>query len=52
MTAQVAPHIRFGELVTVLLRAVAILAPLSAAQYAWITLRKVQTQSETAELES
>jgi hypothetical protein len=30
----------------VLLRAVAFTAPLSAAQYAWITLRKVQTQSE------
>ena len=30
-----------------LLKTVAVVAPLSAAQYAWITLRKVQTQGET-----
>jgi hypothetical protein len=29
-----------------LFKAVAVVAPLSAAQYAWITLRKVQTQGE------
>jgi cardiolipin synthase len=48
MTAEVAPHIRFGGLLTVLLRTVAVLAPLSAAQYAWITLRKVQAQSDAS----
>lgn len=30
-----------------LLRAIAVLAPLSAAQYAWITLRKLQAQGDT-----
>jgi cardiolipin synthase len=52
MTAQVAPHLRLDGWLVALLKTVAVLAPLSAAQYAWITLRKVQTQSETAESES
>jgi cardiolipin synthase len=30
-----------------LLRAIAVLAPLSAAQYAWITLRKLQAQGDS-----
>jgi cardiolipin synthase len=47
MTLQVVhPHMAFRETIVVLLRAVALVAPLSAAQYAWITLRKVQAQSE------
>ncbi|HEY5381988.1 MAG TPA: CDP-alcohol phosphatidyltransferase family protein [Acidobacteriaceae bacterium] len=48
MTAQVAPHIRLGGLLVALLKTVAVLAPLSAAQYAWITLRKVQAQSDAS----
>jgi cardiolipin synthase (CMP-forming) len=46
MTAEVAPHLPLGEAILWLLRTVALLAPLSAAQYAWITLRKLQTQGE------
>ena len=44
MTVQVAPHAGLGEAMFLLLRLVAVLAPLSAAQYAWTTLRKVQAQ--------
>jgi cardiolipin synthase len=46
MTAKVAPGWNLGPLTVWLLKTVAIVAPLSAAQYAWITLRKVQTQGE------
>ncbi len=46
MTAKVVPGWNLGLLTIWLLRAVAVVAPLSAAQYAWITLRKVQTQGE------
>lgn len=47
MTAQVIhPHAALRISIILLLRTVAVVAPLSAAQYAWITLRKVQTQSE------
>jgi cardiolipin synthase len=46
MTAKVIPAWKFGPPTLWLLRTVAVLAPLSAAQYAWITLRKLQTQSE------
>jgi cardiolipin synthase len=47
MTAEVVhPHMDLRETTMVLLRAVALIAPLSAAQYAWITLRKVQAQSD------
>jgi cardiolipin synthase len=49
MTAQVMPHAAVHELVRVLLRSVAVVAPLSAAQYAWSTLRKVQAQGDTAD---
>jgi cardiolipin synthase len=46
MTVQVVhPHLALRETITGLLRAVALVAPLSAAQYAWITLRKVQGES-------
>ena len=31
-----------------LLRAIAILAPISAAQYAWLVLRRVQNQGNAA----
>ena len=48
MTAQVAPHPGFGEATSILLRVVAVLAPLSAAQYAYLTLRKVQAQGDNA----
>lgn len=44
MTAQVGAHAELREVKLWLLRLVAVLAPLSAAQYAWITLRKVQAQ--------
>lgn len=51
MTCQVVPHhglvaARYGLLV-----AVAWLAPLSAAQYAWITLRKIQSQPADRNIE-
>jgi cardiolipin synthase len=47
MTAQVIhPHATLRMLIILLLRTVAVVAPLSAAQYAWITLRKVQAQGE------
>jgi cardiolipin synthase len=44
MTAQVFSGTHLHETKYVLLRVVALLAPLSAAQYAWITMRRVQTQ--------
>ena len=46
MTAKVMPAWNLSALTIWLLKAVAVVAPLSAAQYAWITLRKVQTQGE------
>jgi cardiolipin synthase len=46
MTAKVVPAWNLGFVTVWLLKAVAVVAPLSAAQYAWITLRKVQTQGE------
>lgn len=50
MTAEVIhPHAGLHESIAFLLRAVAVIAPLSAAQYAWITLRKVQAQGEVAQ---
>lgn len=42
MTVQVLPGAGLQETKVVLLRAIAWLAPLSAAQYAWIVLRRVQ----------
>ncbi len=44
MTVQLAPHAGLVPTKHHLLQLVAILAPLSAAQYAWTTLRKVQAQ--------
>ena len=40
------PYIR--EVTSILLRGIAVLAPLSAAQYAWIVLRRVSTQVDAA----
>ncbi len=48
MTVQLAPSRGLLDTKFVLLRVVALLAPLSAAQYAWTTLRKVQTQGSGA----
>ena len=45
MTCQVAPGADLRWVQWSLLRLVAVLAPLSAAQYAWTTLRKVQAQN-------
>ena len=50
MTVQLAPHAGglhsgLDEVKYLLLRVVAVLAPLSAAQYAWTTLRKIQTHA-------
>src|ERR1700742_1612620 len=44
MTAQVMKGYHLVAIEHLLLRLLAVLAPLSAAQYAWVTLRKVQTQ--------
>ncbi len=41
MTCQVVPRSGLGELKCVLLQAIAVLAPVSAAEYAWIVLRRV-----------
>jgi cardiolipin synthase len=49
MTAKVAPGWHLHPTIFWLLRAVAVIAPLSAAQYAWITLRKVQAQGEATQ---
>ena len=46
MTVQLFPSHGLNETKLLLLRTVAVLAPLSAAQYAWTTLRKVQAQSD------
>jgi cardiolipin synthase len=48
MTAQVVSGYHLKGLEHLLLQVVAVLAPLSAAQYAWITLRRVQSQSSSA----
>ena len=47
MTVQVLGSKGLVETKLVLLRAVAILAPLSAAQYTWLVLRRVQNQPES-----
>jgi len=41
MTCEVAPRARLEELKTVLLWTIAVLAPVSAAEYAWIVIRRV-----------
>lgn len=48
MTVQVYPRSGLLETKLMLLRAIAVLAPISAAQYAWIVLRRVQTQGDHA----
>lgn len=48
MTAQVMQGYHLVGIEHFLLKVVAVLAPLSAAQYAWVTLRKVQTQHPPA----
>lgn len=48
MTVQVVRDSGLIETKYVLLRAIAILAPISAAQYAWLVLRRVQNQPEQA----
>ena len=46
MTAKVITEWHLAAPIAWLLRTVAVIAPLSAAQYAWITLRKVQSNTE------
>ena len=51
MTVQVAPGAALQEMKLVLLRVIAVLAPLSAAEYAWIVFRRVaanEAQTRTA----
>ena len=48
MTVQVLGSRELVETKLFLLRAVAVLAPLSAAQYTWLVLRRVQAQPEVA----
>lgn len=48
MTRQVVAQVWLTDVQWLLLWVVAVLAPLSAAQYAWITLRRVQMQGEHA----
>jgi cardiolipin synthase (CMP-forming) len=43
MTCEVVPGAGLGELKRLLLQGIAVLAPVSAAEYAWIVLRKVPT---------
>lgn len=46
MTVQVTHNAGLAETKLVLLRVIAVLAPVSAAQYAWLVLRRVQNQAE------
>jgi cardiolipin synthase len=48
LVAQVWPSLHAGFLRLGLLRAIAILAPLSAAQYAWLVFRRVSTHQPDA----
>lgn len=50
MTVQVAPRAGLQELTLFLLRSIAWLAPLSAAEYAWIVVRRVNAQHDHASL--
>jgi cardiolipin synthase (CMP-forming) len=43
MTCQVIPRAGLNDLKALLLWTIAVLAPLSAAEYAWIVLRRIQT---------
>ena len=47
MTGQVFPHAGLGHAENVLLWAIAVLAPVSAAEYAWIVVRRVSTPPMT-----
>ncbi len=49
MTVQVLRNSGLAQTKFVLLRAIAVLAPLSAAQYAWQVLRRVHSQTEPAQ---
>ena len=46
MTVQVVGGAGLAETKYLLLRAIAVLAPISAAQYSWLVLRRVQNQTE------
>jgi cardiolipin synthase (CMP-forming) len=48
MTCEVLPRSGLEELRTVLLWAIAALAPISAAEYAWIVIRRVSEPVEVA----
>lgn len=48
MCEKVFPSLPLAGLRMTLLRVIAILAPISAAQYAWIVIRRVQAQQPTA----
>jgi cardiolipin synthase len=50
MTCQVAPRTQLTELKSALLWVIALLAPVSAAEYAWIVIRKVSEPPATAAL--
>jgi cardiolipin synthase len=50
MTCEVAPKARLEDLKTVLLWAIAGLAPLSAAEYAWIVIRRVNEPVSVAKV--
>jgi cardiolipin synthase len=47
MTCQVVPSHMLAELKVVLLRLIALLAPVSAAEYAWIVIRRVSSQTQS-----
>ena len=49
MVTQVWPERHLSSLGTGLLRAIAVLAPLSAAQYAWIVIRRINAAETSAE---
>ncbi len=49
MTCQVLPRARLEELREVLLWSIAVLAPVSAAEYAWIVIRRVGEQQHPVE---
>jgi len=48
MTCQVIPRSGLNELKALLLWAIAVLAPVSAAEYAWIVLKRMQTPPQAA----
>jgi len=48
MTCEVIPRAGLQELKALLLWTIALLAPVSAAEYAWIVLRRIQGPAEPA----